>query len=397
MLGISNFVLPLRPVLRIRIINHILGSRPANLSMTKTTNSLATTLRRIALLCVALLSFGAAQAQQDGYEEDNEIFRLGIEARFDYLREAIDGTKINGNSGFKVRYFNLRMDGQITPKFSYSWRQRFNRMNSLSDFAQNTDWLHLTYRPTENWAISAGKQVVMIGGWEYDRAPIELYFCSEYWNNVACYQLGASVAYTTNEGNDTLTFQFCQSPYDHAEADYFAYNLYWSGQHGFFSALYSLNFSQYAPGKYDAYVVLGNQFQFGDAKLQLDLMNRGVSARELLFDNFSIMGEFSYLVADRVNIFAKATYDKVGNNYASGLFLYPGTEITRLGGGVEYYPLGHKGNRDIRLHAVYAHTLGNNTNPVPTAVNKQSYLTVGLTWKIDILSAAEKFINKVRK
>ncbi len=365
--------------------------------MTKTTNSLSTTLRRIALLCVALLSFGAAQAQQDGYEEDNEIFRLGIEARFDYLREAIDGTKINGNSGFKVRYFNLRMDGQITPKFSYSWRQRFNRMNTLSDFAHNTDWLHLTYRPTENWAISAGKQVVMIGGWEYDRAPIELYFCSEYWNNVACYQLGASVAYTTNEGNDTLTFQFCQSPYDHAEADYFAYNLYWSGQHGFFSALYSLNFSQYAPGKYDAYVVLGNQFQFGDAKLQLDLMNRGVSARELLFDNFSIMGEFSYLVADRVNLFAKATYDKVGNNYASGLFLYPGTEITRLGGGVEYYPLGHKGNRDIRLHAVYAHTLGNNTNPLPTAKNKQSYVTVGLTWKIDVLSAAEKFINKVRK
>lgn len=397
MLGISNFVLPLRPVLRIRIFNHILGSRPANLSMTKTTNSLGATIRRATLLIAALFTFGLAQAQQDGYQKDNEIFRLGVEARFDYLHEAIDGTKINGNSGFKVRYFNLRMDGQITPKFSYSWRQRFNRMNSLSDFAQNTDWLHLTYRPTENWAISAGKQVVMIGGWEYDRAPIELYFCSEYWNNVACYQLGASVAYTTNEGNDTLTFQFCQSPYDHAEADYFAYNLYWSGQHGFFSALYSLNFSQYAPGKYDAYVVLGNQFQFGDAKLQLDLMNRGVSARELLFDNFSIMGEFSYLVADRVNIFAKATYDKVGNNYASGLFLYPGTEITRLGGGVEYYPLGHKGNRDIRLHAVYAHTLGTNTNPAPTAVNKQSYLTVGLTWKIDILSAAEKFINKVRK
>lgn len=397
MLGISNFVLPLRPVLRIRIFNHILGSRPANLSMTKTTNSLGATIRRATLLIAALFTFGLAQAQQDGYQKDNEIFRLGVEARFDYLREAIDGTKINGNSGFKVRYFNLRMDGQITPKFSYSWRQRFNRMNSLSDFAQNTDWLHLTYRPTENWAISAGKQVVMIGGWEYDRAPIELYFCSEYWNNVACYQLGASVAYTTNEGNDTLTFQFCQSPYDHAEADYFAYNLYWSGQHGFFSALYSLNFSQYAPGKYDAYVVLGNQFQFGDAKLQLDLMNRGVSARELLFDNFSIMGEFSYLVADRVNIFAKATYDKVGNNYASGLFLYPGSEITRLGGGVEYYPLGHKGNRDIRLHAVYAHTLGTNTNPAPTAVNKQSYLTVGLTWKIDILSAAEKFINKVRK
>lgn len=350
------------------------------------------------ILCLTALLLGTNTLKaQDDSRDINDIFKLGVEARFDYVHEALDGNRVDPATGIKVRYINLRLDGQISEKFTYSWRQRLNKMYSQQSFVDNMDWLYLNYQPTKNWGIAAGKQVVMIGGWEYDRAPIELYFCSEYWNNVACYQLGASVAYTTNEGNDTLTFQFCQSPYDHDKSDYFAYNLYWSGQHGFFSALYSLNFSQYAPGKYDAYVVLGNQFQFGDAKLQLDLMNRGVSARELLFDNFSIMGEFSYLVADRVNIFAKATYDKVGNNYASGLFLYPGTEITRLGGGVEYYPLGHKGNRDIRLHAVYAHTLGTNTNPAPTAVNKQSYLTVGLTWKIDILSAAEKFVNKVSK
>jgi hypothetical protein len=102
----------------------------------------------------------------------------------------------------------------------------------------------------------------MIGGWEYDRAPIELYFCSEFWNNVNCYQIGASVAYTTSSGNDTILFQACQSPYDTTSeaVDYYAYNLYWSGSHGFYTALYSLNFMQYAPGKYDKYVALGNQF-----------------------------------------------------------------------------------------------------------------------------------------
>ena len=169
------------------------------------------------------------------------------------------------------------------------------------------------------------------------------------------------------------------------------------GSHGFYTALHSLNFSQYAPGKYDVYVVLGNQFKFGDATIQLDLMNRGVSGKELLFKNFSIMGEFSYMIADRVNIIAKATYDKVGNDYPTGLFLFPGTEMTRLGGGVEYYPLGGKGNRDIRLHAVYAYNIGNNTNPAGTALNKGSFLTVGLTWRIDVLSAASKLIEKIKK
>ena len=353
------------------------------------------TFTKILCLAVALMGITTAQAQQ-GYDESNEIFRLGVETRFDYLNQALAGEKIDAASGFKVRYFNLRIDGQITPKFTYSWRQRFNRMNTASDFAHNTDWLHLTYRPTKNWAISAGKQVVMIGGWEYDRAPIDLYFCSEYWNNVACYQLGASVAFTTNKGNDTLTFQACQSPYDTSDTDYYAYNLYWMGSHGCYTALHSLNFSQYAPGKYDAYVVLGNQFKFGDATIQLDLMNRGVSARELFFQNFSIMGEASYLIADRVNIFAKVSYDKVGEEYPAGpLFLFPGTEMTRVGGGVEYYPLGGKGNRDVRLHAAYAYNFGNNTNPAGTALDKGSYLTVGITWKIDVMSAARKLIDKV--
>ncbi len=393
-----------------------------------TTNSLCKRLRSVALIIVATLSIYGVQAQS-GYEKHNDIVRLGIEARFDYLYDGIAGVQNHESSGFKVRYLNLRLDGQITPKFTYSWRQRFNKVNTLSDFVDNTDWLHLTYRPIKNIAISAGKQVVMIGGWEYDRAPIDVYFCSEYWNNVNCFQLGASIAFTTNKGNDTLTFQFCQSPYNvssmnngpkYNEAgdivgskrlgNLFAYNLFWMGQHGFYSALHSLNFSEYQPGKFDVYVVLGNQFKFGDATIQLDLMNRGVKPRELLFKNFSIMGEVSYLIADRVNIFAKATYDKVGKDYpmipaivgadgnelfaARGLFLFPGTDIARFGGGVEYYPLGGKGNRDIRLHAAYVYNMGTNTNPAGTALNKGSFFSVGLTWKIDVVDAVTKLIDK---
>ena len=354
------------------------------------------TFTKFVCLAVALFSFSALQAQ-DGAVEDNEIFKLGIEARFDYLNQAVDGTHDIAGSGFKVRYFNLRMDGQITSKFSYSWRQRFNRANSLSEFAQNTDWLTLTYKPIPNLSISAGKQVLMIGGWEYDRAPMDLYFCSEFWNNVNCYQIGASVAFTTTEGNDTILFQACQSPYDTASTsvDYYAYNLYWSGSHGCFTALYSINFMQYAPGEYDKYIALGNQFKFGDATIQLDYMSRGPKVKDHFFDNFSVMGEFSYLIADRVNVFAKTTYDKIGNSSIAASGLIGGTEILRLGTGVEYYPLGGQGNRDVRLHAAYAYNIGTNSNLYGTALGDGSYFTVGLTWKIDVMSAAKKFINKV--
>ena len=362
------------------------------------------TFTTILCLTALLLGTNTLKAQDDSHDI-NDIFKLGVEARFDYVHEALDGNRVDPATGIKVRYINLRLDGQISEKFTYSWRQRLNKMYSQQSFVDNMDWLYLNYQPTKNWGIAAGKQVVMIGGWEYDRAPIDLYFCSEYWNNVVCYQFGASVAYTTNEGNDKLTLQFCQSPYDQnfkptddgyskVKSNLFAYNLYWMGSHGCYTALHSLNFSEYQRGKFDVYVVLGNQFKFGDATLQLDLMNRGTSGKELLFNNFSIMGEFSYLVAQRVNIFAKATYDKVGNDYPMGLFLYPGTEITRVGGGVEYYPLGGRGNRDVRLHAAYAYNIGNNMNPNGTAHNKGSYFTFGLTWKLDVVKGITTIIDK---
>ena len=227
----------------------------------KTNHNLFSSLSKVLLfnvLAVAVMLVAAAPASaqagsNDGFGDENDIFRIGVEARFDYLNEALEGNQIDAASGFKARYINFRLDGQILPNFTYSWRQRLNKVNSASDFVNNMDWFHLTYKPIKNLAISAGKQVVMIGGFEYDRAPIDIYFCSEFWNNVNCYQIGASVAYTTNDGNDTILFQACQSPYDTASTsvDYYAFNLYWSGTHGCYTALYSLNFMQYAPGKYD--------------------------------------------------------------------------------------------------------------------------------------------------
>ena len=360
---------------------------------------------KILCLVVALLGVTTLHAQEEA-RDVNEIFKLGVEARFDYLNQALDGEQLYDASGLAVRYINLRLDGSIGKQFTYSWRQRLNKMYSAQAFVDNMDWLHITYRPTANWAISAGKQVVMIGGWEYDRAPIDLYFCSEFWNNVSCYQFGASVAFTTNKGNDTILFQACQSPYNNAILNYdedgnklgdlYAYNLYWTGSHGCFTALYSFNLVQYAPGKYDKYIALGNQFKFGDAQIQLDLMNRGPKAKDLLFDNFSIMAEFAYLIANRVNLFAKATYDKIGESSIISSGLIPGTEITRVGGGVEYYPLGGRGNRDLRLHAAYAYNFGDNTNPDGTANGKGSYLTVGLTWKINVVEGITSLVEKCK-
>ena len=70
--------------------------------------------------------------------------------------------------------------------------------------------------------------------------------------------------------------------------------------------------------------------------------------------------------------------------------------MTRVGGGVEYYPLGGRGNHDVRLHAAYAYNIGRNTNPDGTAFGKGSYFTFGLTWKIDVVKGITTAIDKVQ-
>ncbi len=333
-----------------------------------------------ALLAVVCCQF--AFAQQDNALLNSGVLNLGIEARADYQREYIDGTAIKDNCGFKGKYLNIRIDGRLNEKFSYSYRQRLNRAHKDESFFDATDWLYIKYHATENWAFSAGKQVVAIGGYEYDRAPIDLYFCSEYWNNVPCYQLGVDATFTFNDGNDKLLAQLCQSPFDTETDDMYAFNLMWYGSHGWFNTMYSVNMIEYLPGEFINYIALGNKFNMGDFSLEFDFMNRAVRNQTFLLKDFSLMGELSYTPSDKVNIFAKATYDVNNSDKPGDYCVLPGTEVTRVGAGIEYYPMADK---SVRLHAAFCQTFGSERKAGVALLPEQSIASVGLKWKMDIL------------
>ena len=318
-----------------------------------------------------------------------DIVDLKIEVRADYQREYMDGESIEENCGFRGKYLNMAISGNITENFSYSWRHRFNKMigPNGSSFFDATDWVWLAYN-IKDFEISAGKQVVGIGGYEYDRAPIDLYFCSEFWNNVACYQFGVSGAYSFNEGKDKLMFQFCQSPFRAINPDMYAYNLMWYGNHGIFSSIYSVNMMEYAPGRFINYISLGNKFTFNRVSLELDFMNRATSHQTFFFKDMSIIGELSWKPIDCLNFFGKVSYD-VNNTDNNDYYVMPGTDMTRLGCGVEYFPL-RNGRHDIRLHANYCHTFGKNGNTESVLGDNHSMFDLGVTWKFDVLKIAKK-------
>ena len=320
--------------------------------------------------------------------QGSEVTNLRLEVRTDYQKEFIDGNKIDANSGFRGKHINLRLDGNITEGLSYSFRYRLNRANGLDNFFSATDWLNLKYTASDNWAFAAGKQIIYIGGYEYDRAPIDLYICSEFWHNLACYQFGASSTYTTDSGNDSFIFQFCESPFRRnalnvKQEEMFAYNLMWYGKHDWFESTYSLNAFEWMPGKFVSFIALGNQFTFGDFRIQFDYMTRAANIDDMLGKNMSVMTEVLWKATDKLNVIAKMTYDRNFADDNADLCVMPGTDLLRAGAVLEYFPI--KNYKDLRMHLSYCFTDGK--SPATTALQPmQTIINTGITWKVGLLN-----------
>ncbi len=338
------------------------------------------------LICAILFaSYGFLASAQEIKEE---LLTLRLEARLDYLRNWQDGKTIKDNTGFEGKFINIRADGKITDKLSYSWRQRLNKQHKDGSFFDATDWIYIHYN-IGKWAIAGGKQVVNIGGWEYDRAPIDLYECSVFWNNIPCYAIGASAGYRLSS-SDLLTAQVCQSPFFTSEnRNMYAYNLMWQGSHKWFHTLYSVNLIETTPGHYINYIALGNKFIYKKFALELDLMNRASAHQTFLFKDASVMGELSYAPCSKWNIYGKMTYDVNHTDNTTDFCVLPGTELTMAGGGFEFYPLAKK-NHTLRIHANVFYSWGKNANPGNTMQDKSLIFDIGIKWNMNLLAIKHK-------
>ena len=308
---------------------------------------------------------------------------LGLEARGDVQYENVEGQMVDGNTGFRGKQLNLRFNGNINESWSYVYRQRMGKPNDDASYLDAVDHINLTYT-TGAWSFTGGKQTVAVGGYEYERAPIDFYFGSEYWYNMACYQWGVNAKYNLGtENNDVLMLQVTQSSFRSVAPNMYAYSLMWSGSYGWLDILHSVNMMEYMPGKFVNFIALGHQFHMGDFTLQLDWMNRA-DVEHFDFDDFSVMADLSWSASKKLNVFAKATYDVNKNNMAD-LCVLAGTEVTRVGAGVEFFPI--KDSRDVRLHAGYSYAWGKNTNLETGNVwNNHTFVALGATWKINIFS-----------
>lgn len=338
------------------------------------------------ILC-SFLSVALPVQAQSGAEGGDPSIAIRMDVRFDgeftgYGKDDITGERPSSDAGFVGRYLKILADGKINDKFSYSFRHRLYIDNGdTKSFFNSTDWANVTYRPNSRFSVTAGKQMICIGTIEYDYAPIDVYFASDFWNHVSPFQIGVNVGYSPAEGHQFYA-QVTNSPFSQkALENLFAYNVIWYGRLApAVSTIWSVNMIEYEQGHYINYLALGNKINLGKAVVDLDYMNRYAGKGSAFFEDFSLHGKVSCAVSDNVNIFAKGGYDvnraqEQGAPFVYDRYVLPGVELGFYGAGVEYFPIKDD-KKSLRVHAFWC---SSTADPMPQTFN------VGVRWQMKIL------------
>lgn len=350
--------------------------------------NLIKTAASAAMMTLAFTSFAADDSQRQS--PGDHVITLDLEARLDW--QLVDQKDVldRSQTGFLGKYIALKAHGQLTEGLTYTWRQRFSRTPKDNTFWDQTDILDINYS-FGRFDVGAGKQVVLIGGYEYDRAPINLMCPNLFVSNVACYQYGVSGGFKITP-NDHLALQVSQSIFaTPADRNLYAYNLMWRGGHNLsdrvrFETIWSVNEIEFLKGQYCNYVALGNKLLINDKfTILADLMVRTYPDNNL-FKNNTFMGEFSWDISPKWRLTAKASYDcNRGVNKTDKTEVARGSQLAIGGIVAEWFPI-RKGKHLLKLHAAAFGSVGTNYNPSDLMQKDTKYASIGLTWHMNLLN-----------
>ena len=305
-------------------------------------------------------------------------------------------------SGFTGKYLNFIIAGDINEKLYYAYRQRINKVQNEANFFDATDYLYLGWRITKNISMTAGKEIVAMGGVEYDLAPIDVYFHSRFWDNFNCYRFGTNLEFTTNNRKNTFTFQFTNSPFDNGivYGSLYNYSIHWRANYKHFGPVCSVNMYEYKKGNFLNIIALGTSFQFGHVCGYVDIANRAHGNQsQFFFEDYTFIGRLGIrFMKDKMHLFVKGgcdindsqDYTTLGFNAIHDICVLPGTDVNFYGSGIEFYPI--QGRNEIRLHAFFAISdvqkspeISNGLLTISKIDNTSYQVNLGLTWRLNYI------------
>ena len=322
------------------------------------------------ILAFTLLLFPLAlMAQQIHVDE------VSVDARATFHQETRAGVY---DSWFQGEYLNLHIMGQLSDRLSFRVRQRLNKKIDDQNPFNATDFLWLKWQATPHWSGTFGKQPILVGSYEVDSAPIDVYYYGAFtsrWHQY--YAFGATLTYTPEVGQN-ISVQFIPSPISPVSQNAYSYNLYWNGHIGrIWNTTWSINYVEDEYHRKLNYIALGNRFMLGNLALDVDFINRAsFSQKQFFFSDWSLIGKAIWTIG-KLNLCTKVGFERNDaanvdeNGLSYDLTLPAGHNYLYGGLGIEYFPLG---NDHVRIHVAYFRDNHDTVNN----------FDIGLTWRFNI-------------
>lgn len=293
-------------------------------------------------------------------------------------------------SAFKVNRVRLEVLGAFRDKFSYHFRQSFNKYTNpnipLDNLAGSLELAMVGWQINKRVHITAGKQAVQFSGYECWVNAIKVRQYSDFNNTIPAYQVGFNMAYTVNP-NQTLNFQINNNRNSTID-DQFMYGLpegvedskvpvlATANWDGYFvdramQLRYSLSYGQLAKGKNIFYFTCGNVWDKKPFLGYIDFMysREGLDSKGLIssvtsagdgnpftvsnVEYFTTIANLDYRITPHLNMYCKGAYE-LGNVYKASEGIEKGNyrRSWNVQLCAEYYPMADS-ELIVYLHMLY--------------------------------------------
>lgn len=299
----------------------------------------------------------------------------------------IDGSL--DEAAFKLNRVRLEILGEIGSKFSYHFRQSYNKYSnprSLDNIASSVECALVNWKMSDRFSLTGGKQSMALGGYEYYVNAIKVRGYSEFNDYITCYQAGLT-------GNITLTptqelvLQAVNNR-NSSDEDSYAHGrpegigkakvpmlttINWNGYFAnrALQLRYAVSWAQLAEHRNLFYLTAGNVWEKGPVLAYLDFMysREGLDSKGLLTDlqgskidkavtaqyaeYYALIGDIDYRIHPKWNVYLKGAYE-MGNIYKSTPGFEKGHYRTSWNAQacVEYFPMKNS-ELLIFMHYVY--------------------------------------------
>ncbi len=313
----------------------------------------------------------------------SRAFNLNLEMHAGFYADF--ASKRLDEAAFRVKDVKVDITGDVTDRLFYWYRQKLNGGTGnqpLENLPESIEYAYIGYRLSDRFTLTAGKQDVFFGGFEYDPNPLEIYEYSDMNEYALCYLTGVGLAYQATASQE-IRLQITNSRMGDLEDDYgrmpegfskpkvpLYYTLNWNSSYfdEQVNLRYSASAAEQAKGRYMYAFFAGQNFDAAPWYAYFDVMYmRGAldplglltELKETAFDKedeeepeeavpvrlqhgayLSLVAEAKYRFHPKWQCFAKGMYETASLYRADGTY-EKGRYRTAWGyqGGIEFYPM----------------------------------------------------------